>query len=125
MAKFDVYANGHYLCTINHTLRVLKTAFDCERCMNAMQTMIDQHPADLLIAPVVPMSVRTRKSNLVTLAEIAPKFVRSYRRKNTKKRPTKGIAKGGGFSKNISLEINRSQREKRANSEKSKFGEIR
>ena len=56
MARFNVYGNGHYLCTINQTLRVLQSAFNCERCMAFMQTLIDQHPIGLLIIP----SVNTR-----------------------------------------------------------------
>ena len=116
MARFDVYAHGHYLCTINQTLRVMKSAFDCERCMNAMQTLIDQHPVGLLIMPVG----EHKKSSAVSLADIAPKLVRVCRRKNTKKRPSNSNGRGSRFSKKRSPENKDLQTQKTPFFEKSR-----
>ena len=98
MARFDVYGNGHYLCTINQTLRVMESAFDCERCMNAMQTLIDQHPVGLLIMP----EGEHKKSDAVSLADIAPRIVS----KKAKKRPTHSNLQGSDISKKGSPENN-------------------
>jgi len=117
MARYDVYADGHYLCTINQTLRVMQSAFDCDRCMNAMQTLIDQHPAGLLIMP----DGEHKKSSAVSLADIAPRIVS----KKAKKRPTLTTLQGTHFLKKGSHENNGLQTPKRANSEKSKSGETR
>ena len=116
MARFDVYAGGHYLCTINQTLRVLESAFDCERCMNAMQLLIDQHPAGLLIMP----DGEHKKSNAVSLADIAPRIVS----KKVKKRATLPTLQGPHFLKKGAPKNKGLQAAKKVNSGKSKSGEL-
>ena len=114
--KFDVYAGGHYLCTINQTLRVLQSAFDCERCMNAMQLLIDQHPVGLLIMP----EGEHKKSSAVSLADIAPRIVP----KKGKKRQSNTYLQTPHFLKKGSPKNKGLQAAERANSENLKYGGI-
>jgi hypothetical protein len=115
--RYDVYAAGYYLCTINQTLRVLQSAFDCERCTNAMQLLIDQHPTGLLIMP----DGEHKKSAAVSLADIAPRIVS----KKAQKRPIHTYLQGADFSKKGGPKNKRLQASKRVNSEKIKSGEVR
>ena len=115
--RYDVFHNGQYLCTINQTLRVLQSAFDCERCMNAMQTLINQHPTGLLIMP----DGEHKKSAAVSLADIAPRIVS----KKGKKRLTHTNLQGTNFLKKGSPKNKGLQPPKRENSGNLKSGEIR
>lgn len=117
MARFNVYGNGHYLCTINQTLRVLQSAFNCERCMAFMQTLIDQHPIGLLIIP----ECEHKKSDAVSLADIAPRIIS----KKAKKRPTHPYLQGSDFLRKESSKNRGLQTQKRENSVKSRSGEVR
>lgn len=98
--RFHVYSlpdtgPGEYLGAINQTLRVVEVASGLERHKHALQYLIDQHPTQLLIIP----SGEHRKSKTTTLAKIAPNLVLSYRRNNTKKRPTHTYLQGTRFLK--------------------------
>ena len=102
--KYDIYDHGHYLCTINQTLRVTNSAFDCDRCLNAMQTLIDQHPRNLMIMP----AGKHKKSDLVSLHEVAPKIVP----KRAIKTRSNSKGKGSHFLKKSPPAINRLQGKK-------------
>jgi hypothetical protein len=117
MARFNVFAHSHYLCTINQTLRVLESAFDCDFCINAMQLLIDQHPVGLLIMP----DGEHKKSSAVSLADIAPRIVS----KKSKKRPTLPTLQGTDFLKKGSPKNKGLQTSKQGNSGKIRSGELR
>ena len=108
MAKYDVYAKGLYLCTINQTLRVIAGAFDSEHYLNAMQVLIDQHPIGLLVMP----DGKHKRSDLVDLHQVAPKLVRQKRPGNKIKRPTNSKGRGSHFCKKSPPVINGLQGDK-------------
>ena len=73
MKKYQVYSkpDGSYLGMINQTLRVVEVADDEERHVNALQWLINQNSNQITIIPLG----EHKKSEVVTLADIAPRKV--------------------------------------------------
>jgi len=120
--KYAIYSQsdngpGEYLGSINQTLRVVEVADGDERHINALQYLVDQHPARLLIMPVG----EHKKNKATTLARIAPNPLPAKRRENLKKRSTKGNGRDRVFSFETSNKINALQRPKSAFSKYPRF----
>jgi hypothetical protein len=69
--KYQLYAKGEFIGTINHTLKVVTVPSGEEADKNCLQYLIDQHPDNLLIVP----EGEHKKSKCVSLSDIAPKIV--------------------------------------------------